>query len=143
MDTERDNVTQFGTASSARDVVRTIAMSRAAIGVSLLLAPRLAGKLFVGGLVDQPGGQFISRAIGVREVALASGLLVAMERDRPVRGWVEAAVLVDAVDSFVAVFRGRGLPALGRFLFAAGGAAFAIAGASSAPNVDRDVAEAA
>ncbi len=105
--------------------VRTLAIGRTAVGIVALLAPKLIGRVFLGSLVDAPGGTAAVRTIGVRDVALGAGALIADRRGRPLRGWIEAGVLVDALDAAVAVFAGKGLPMLSRvlLLLIGGGAA--------------------
>lgn len=123
-------------AGDARSTAMAIAYGRVAFGVSLLLAPKLAGRLFAGRLVDAPGGAFVARAIGARDLALALGVIFAERRGRPIRGWVEAGAMVDGVDSLMAMFAGRGLPFFGRALLVLGGGALAVAGGMSAQGAD-------
>jgi thiol-disulfide isomerase/thioredoxin len=68
-------------------------------------------------------------------VALGLGLLLALRRGAPARGWVEAGVLADAGDLAATLAGGDDLPALGRYgtaAFAASGAALGLAIAASA-----------
>ena len=72
----------------------------------------------------------LARAFGVRDLAIGLGAVIALDRGMPVRGWIEAGVLSDAVDtaracSRAAPSRGIRLPAI------AIGAGSAAAGASS------------
>jgi len=108
-------------------VARLLAAGRTLVGVMALLAPRAVGRSFLGSLVDAPGGTAAVRTIGGRDLALGAGALIADRRGRPLRGWIEAGVLVDLLDCFVAVFAGRGVPLLSRLgiLVIGGGAAAA------------------
>jgi hypothetical protein len=104
-----------------------LAAGRTLFGVMALLMPKTIGRGFLGSLVDAPGGTAAVRTIGGRDLALGAGALIADRRGRPLRGWVEAGLLVDLLDCFVAVFLGRGLPLLSRLsiLIIGGGAAAA------------------
>jgi hypothetical protein len=122
--------------SDARSMAMAIAYGRVVFGASMLLAPKLVGRLFAGKLVDAPGGAFVCRAIGARDLALALGVIFAERRGRPIRGWVEAGAMVDGVDSVAALFAGRGLPFFGRTLLVLGGGALALAGGMAAQGAD-------
>lgn len=104
-----------------------LAAGRTLFGVMAFLAPKLVGRGFLGSLVDAPGGTAAVRTIGGRDLALGAGALIADRRGRPLRGWIEAGVLVDALDCFVALFAGKGVPLLSRLsiLVIGGGAAAA------------------
>jgi hypothetical protein len=106
---------------------RMLALGRGAIGVVALLVPKTVGRVFLGSIVDAPGGTAAVRTIGGRDLALGAGALIADLRGRPLRGWVEVGVLVDLLDCFVALFLGRGVPLLSRLsiLIIGGGAAAA------------------
>jgi peptide-methionine (R)-S-oxide reductase len=117
---------------NAVTTARALATGRIAFGVSALLLPRLLGRLFLGRVVDAPGGSAAVRTVGVRDLALGAGLLLADRRGRPVRGWLEAGVLVDALDAMVALFAGRGVPFLSRVFVVLVGTGAAVAGAVAA-----------
>ena len=75
----------------------------------------------------------ITRALGARDLALGLGVVIAIDRGAPVRGWLEASALSDAVD-FLATLAsswgagGDALPPAGRaaaLVVAAGSAGLA------------------
>jgi hypothetical protein len=93
---------------------KAIAFGRIALGGSYLLAPGLAMKLWPGRAAttdhDQVMAKLLARSVGGRDVALAVGALLAISHDTPVRGWVEAAMLADAVDALAIGLAFRHLP---------------------------------
>jgi peptide-methionine (R)-S-oxide reductase len=116
----------------AATTARMIAAGRAAIGISALLLPGPVGRMFLGKrLVEAAGGRAAVRTIGARDLALGIGLLIAERRGRPVRGWLEAGVAVDALDAFVAIFAAPGVPLLNRVAIALLGGGTALAGANA------------
>lgn len=99
-----------------------------AVGVAFLLAPGLAGKLWVGSGASQPETKILGRAFGARDLGLGLGVVIALDRGTPVRGWLEACAMSDAADG-VASLLGLGTipPALrpGALAIAGGSAAVA------------------
>ena len=120
---------------------RTLAVGRTLVGIVALLAPKKVGRLFLGSnIADAPAGTTVVRTIGGRDLALGLGLLVADRRKRPLRGWIEAGVLVDALDAVVAAFASRGVPFLSRvllFFLAAGSATSGIIAANGLRDDDQ------
>ena len=116
--------TRFG-AMTPRDQARFLNIARTAFGAALFLAPSLLGRPWIGDDADRPGTKAALRSMGVRDAALGIGALIALERDAPVRGWLEAGVLSDAGDALGALLGWRRLPAFGRLgvLVSASGAA--------------------
>jgi hypothetical protein len=124
----------------ALTTARMLAAGRFAIGVLALLLPKTVGRGFLGSIVDAPGGTAAVRTIGGRDLALGAGALIADRRGRPLRGWVEAGVLVDLLDCFVALFMGRGVPLLSRLGVVVLGGGAAAAGVMAANGL-RDPAQ--
>ena len=92
----------------ARATVKAIAAGRIALGVSYGLAPGLALRLWPGRESHlDPAARFLARSTGVRDVALGLGTLLAVQKDAPLRGWLEVGMLADAGDA-VAVVLGLG-----------------------------------
>jgi hypothetical protein len=81
-----------------RDIAIAIARGRIAIGATALVAPGLLARLMLGRDGSRPGTRLFSRMLGGRDVALGLGVVIALDRGGPVRGWLEAAALADAVD---------------------------------------------
>ncbi len=99
-----------------RDGLRVLSVGRLGIGAALLAQPALLPRL-VG--VDRSTARrlsWITRMVGAREVALATGTLLVLRRGGDVREWALGAVLSDATDAAVfagAVARGHAHPVLG------------------------------
>jgi hypothetical protein len=83
----------------ARDLALGLAGGRIAIGVASLLAPGLVGRAMMGAEGDSGGMRLLLRVVGARDLALGIGALVALDRDAPVRGWLRASAVVDALDA--------------------------------------------
>ena len=94
----------------ARDLALLNARGRMAIGASLVLAPRLIGPMWIGDAADRPVVKMMSRALGGRDLALGLGLAVALDRGKPVRGWLEGAALADAADLAATLLAGDSIP---------------------------------
>lgn len=85
------------------DAVRTTTIAyagtRAAIGAGLLAAPRSIGAVWLGPRAGRRRAVTLPiRGLGGRDVALAAGTGTAMLTGGPVRPWLAACALADAVD---------------------------------------------
>jgi hypothetical protein len=83
----------------ARDLALGLAGGRIAIGVVSLLAPGLVGRAMMGPEGASDGMRLLLRVVGARDLALGIGVLVALDRDAPVRGWLQASAVVDGLDA--------------------------------------------
>ena len=79
---------------------RALLGARTALGISTLLAPRLAGKAFMLEPDDNPQLPVIARMWGVRNLSLAAGMYAATGGNRA--QWWRLQPAVDALD-FLAV----------------------------------------
>jgi hypothetical protein len=75
---------------------RALLAARTALGVSTLLAPRLAGKAFFLDPDDNPQLPVLGRMWGIRNLSLAAGMYGATGADRA--RWWRLQVAVDALD---------------------------------------------
>jgi hypothetical protein len=82
-----------------RDLAVGLAGGRIAIGVGSLLAPGLVGRTMTGRDGSEGGTRLFARMVGARDLGLGLGLLVALDRGAPVRGWLEASAVVDGLDA--------------------------------------------
>ena len=90
---------------------RAVAIARIALGASFVLFPGGALRAWPGGgLAKGPVVTMLARTVGVRDIALGLGTLMAVQHDAPVRGWLEAAMLADAGDAAVILLGFRHLP---------------------------------
>ena len=106
-----------------RATIKAIAAGRIALGSCYVLAAGPALKRWPGRGSstdeDRAMQRLLARSIGGRDLALAIGSLLALSHDKPVRGWVEAAMLADAVDAVAIGLALRRVPrVLGLLLFA-------------------------
>jgi hypothetical protein len=97
----------------ARRLTYAVAAGRAAIGLALLIDPVRAGRPWTGDMVDSSGGRLLARMVGVRDLTLAVGTMLALREGAPPGRWIGAGVLADTVDA-VAAGTGRSLPPAGR-----------------------------
>jgi hypothetical protein len=81
-----------------------------AVGVALIVAPRLAGPMWIGDEANSRAVKVLARAFGARDLALGLGTAVAIDRGKPVRGWLEGAALADAVDFVATLVAGDSIP---------------------------------
>jgi hypothetical protein len=82
----------------ARDAAIALARGRIAFGVAALAAPGLAGRLMFGRDGSRHATRLLARMLGGRDLALGLGVVIALDRGAPVRGWLEAGALADGVD---------------------------------------------
>ena len=82
----------------SRDIATAIARGRIAIGAAALAAPGLASRVMLGSNGSRPGTKLFARMLGGRDAALGLGVVIALDRGAPVRGWLEASALADAID---------------------------------------------
>jgi hypothetical protein len=82
----------------ARDLAVSLASGRVAIGLASLLAPGLVARTMTGSERARGATSLFARMVGVRDLGLGLGALIALDRGAPVRGWLEASTLVDGVD---------------------------------------------
>jgi hypothetical protein len=86
-----------------RDLAVSVARGRIAIGVVSLLAPALVGRTITGRDGSEGGTRLFIRMVGARDLGLGLGVVVALDRNAPVRGWLEASAVVDGLDAAACV----------------------------------------
>ena len=82
-----------------RNLAVGLARGRIAIGVASLLAPEFVGRTMTGPGGSTGGMRLFARMVGARDLGLGLGVLVALDRGAPVRGWLEASAVVDGIDA--------------------------------------------
>ena len=80
-----------------RDLAVTLARGRIAFGVVSLLAPGFLARTMTGR--SDGGTRLFVRMVGARDLGVGLGLHVALDRDAPTRGWLEASAVVDGIDA--------------------------------------------
>jgi hypothetical protein len=81
----------------AREIAIALARGRIALGIVALAAPSVAARAMFGRRAGG-GTAALARMIGGRDLALGLGVVIALDRGAPVRGWLEACGLADGVD---------------------------------------------
>ena len=95
--------------AGARQLDAALGAIRVGVGVALVVAPRWAGRLWVGPGADGPGSLVFARALGARDVALGLRILEAVQNGRPTRPWVTAGFVADGADLVASMLAGRHL----------------------------------
>jgi hypothetical protein len=120
----------------AAAVALTLARCRIAIGVAAIAAPRLTAQ-FMGGPEAADGiAPVFARMLGARDIALGLGTVIALDRGKPVRGWIEGAALSDAVDCIASLLARDRIPPAVLPLAAGSGGAAALIGALISRQLD-------
>jgi hypothetical protein len=83
----------------AKHLAVSLAGARIAIGVVSLMAPGVVGRTISGDARYEGATRLFGRMVGARDLGLGLGVLLALDRDAPVRGWLEASALVDTIDA--------------------------------------------
>jgi hypothetical protein len=92
------------------EIARLFGWARVSFGVLAFVAPRWAAKVWTGEDITGTTAVMGLRSLGVRDAALGLGLLIALRRQAPVRGWLEAGALSDAGDVLNTLMSRHGLP---------------------------------
>jgi hypothetical protein len=74
-----------------RDLTVTLARGRIAFGIVSLLAPGLVARTMTGGDGSDGATRLFVRMVGARDLGVGLGLQLALDRDTPTRGWLEAS----------------------------------------------------
>jgi hypothetical protein len=90
-----------------KDVAVNLARGRIAIGVVSLLAPTWVARTMSGRQGRRGATHLFVRMVGARDLGLGLGLLIALDRGAPVRGWLEASALVDGIDAVACLLARR------------------------------------
>jgi hypothetical protein len=98
---------------SPREFARALNVGRIALGLSLLLAPRLSARAWIGADAARPGTAAVARAHGIRDAVL--GVIALQTIDDPLYGprCQCLAGVCDAVDLGATVAARRSLPPTG------------------------------
>jgi hypothetical protein len=116
-----------------RDAALLHARGRIAIGAAFVLFPGIAGRMWIGSDAARRPVKVLARAFGARDLAIGLGVVIALDRGTPARGWIEAGVFSDAIDTAASLLAGGSIPAAIRWPAIALGAGSTAAGARLAP----------
>jgi hypothetical protein len=120
----------------ARELAVWHARGRQLVGAAFLLAPGLVGRSWIAGDARRRPVKVLARAFGGRDLALGLGVVIALDRGTPVRGWIEAGALSDAIDTCASLLAGNSIPPAIRWPCVALGAGSAALGAYLAPQFE-------
>jgi hypothetical protein len=119
-----------------RELALLHARGRIAVGAAFVLFPGLAGRMWIGGDAARRPVKVLARAFGARDLAIGLGVAIALDRGAPVRGWIEAGALSDALDTCASLLAGDSIPPAIRWPCVALGAGSAALGGALAPRFD-------
>jgi hypothetical protein len=106
----------------------SVARCRIALGAAAVVAPGLTARIMGSRRSSDGIAPVFARMLGGRDIALGLGTVIALDRGKPVRGWLEGSALADTVDCLACVL-GRESMSPGAFRAAGGlGALSAIVG---------------
>jgi hypothetical protein len=120
----------------ARELALWHARGRQLVGAAFVLAPGLAGRAWIDGDASRRPVKVLARAFGARDLALGLGVAIALDRGSPARGWIEAGVLSDSIDTVASLLAGNSIPPAIRWPCVALGAGSAAVGALLARQFD-------
>jgi hypothetical protein len=113
---------------SPESAATSIARIRIAIGVAAVAAPGLTARVVSGGRDASGTARLFARLFGGRDLALGLGTVIALDRGKPVRGWLEASALADVIDCTACSLGGEDMSPIILRIAAGFGAAAAFAG---------------
>ena len=87
-------------------IARGLAAGRALLGAAYVVAPRRAGRAWIGSAADELAPTVLTRALGARDVALGAGAIAVLGGGGSARPWFAAQALADATD-FTATLAAR------------------------------------
>jgi hypothetical protein len=120
----------------ARQLAASLAWVRVGIGAVAMVAPTVVARPWIGADASRRTTKVFARAMGIRDLALGLGVILALRHDAPVRGWVEGGGLADAGDALATLLSFGSLPRFSRWLVVATAAGAAATAQVLAPAVD-------
>lgn len=112
---------------TAAALTTALQAGRIGIGLAAVVAPAQLGRTWIGRVAKQPDAQVMTRAFGIRDVALGAATLGAMRSagtdGTGFRVLTGLGVMVDAVDAASAAAAKGDIPNAGQTMGIAGGAA--------------------
>jgi hypothetical protein len=102
-----------------REVARILNTGRIAIGLGLVIAPRLAARAWIGAEADGPGTQAVARAHGIRDALLGAIALHTLDSPQVAPRYQATLAICDAVDLGATLAARRSLPWTGTVLVSA------------------------
>jgi hypothetical protein len=82
-----------------RQLVRSLSAGRVVVGAALIVLPGSAAGPWIGPAANDPTVKVLTRAMGVRDLALGVGTMRALAAGEPARDWTLAGGVSDLVDA--------------------------------------------
>lgn len=120
----------------ARELALWHARGRQAVGAAFVLAPGIFGRTWIAGDAKRRPVKVLARAFGARDLAIGLGVVIALDRGAPVRGWIEGGALSDAIDTAATLLAGGSIHPAIRWPAIAVGACSTATGVSLAPEFE-------
>jgi hypothetical protein len=98
------------------DLLDTLSYGRIGLGVSLMLAPSLTGRTYLGRVASQPVVRFLLRVFGIRDLVVGALQLSAKGDKDATRRVIVAGIACDTVDALAAYVGREAMPRWGRRL---------------------------
>jgi hypothetical protein len=98
------------------DVIDSLSYGRIGLGLSLLLAPALTGRTYLGREASRPIVRFVLRMFGIRDLVVGALQLAAKGDKEASRKVIVAGIACDSVDALAAYAAKDALPRWGRRL---------------------------
>lgn len=115
-----------------------LASLRIGVGGMGFFAPGLFARVWLGPSESDRSSNPAVRGLAARDAALGLGLLFALRRGSPVRGWLEAGALADMADATGSLLAPGAVSRTRRLFFTASGSAAAAAGIGLARKLGED-----
>jgi len=112
-----------------RRLLKVGGYARATLGVVMLLTPGLIGGMWIGADAKRRGVKALTRALGIRELIIGAGAVVAANEGTQLRRWVEFGMVADATDAAATFVAVRHLPRANAVLGVVAASSGAVAGA--------------
>lgn len=109
---------------------------RFGIGSALVIAPKFAGRIWIGDTAGGKGIDVFARAIGARDVVLGAQTLAAVRGESPSRHWLKLGFAADAADAAATVVAFRSLSGARRVAMPLIAGAVAAVGYTAANQLD-------
>jgi hypothetical protein len=118
------------------DAARLLGWLRIVTGAVLFFLPGFAARAWTGEQTTDATTDLAMKGMGARDIALGVGLVTALEKGAPVRGWLEGSALADAGDAVGTLVSWRDLPRGRGLLWFAAEAGAAVFGWQLAQRLD-------
>jgi hypothetical protein len=95
-----------------RDAARSLSIGRLAIGIGLILAPRLSTAMWLGLHAMSPAAKILTRALGARDAGLGAAVLAQLDGGGDTRPLLIAGIAADSTDLVATLLARDHLPRL-------------------------------